>query len=30
MAAWFRRDRDGWLRAEAPESAIPPRALVAG
>src|SRR5450631_512570 len=26
----FRRDRDGWLRAEAPESAIPARALVAG
>ena len=25
----FRRDRDGWLRAEAPESAIPARALVA-
>src|SRR5437879_8031051 len=26
----FRRDRDRWLRAEAPESAIPARALVAG
>src|ERR1700720_4118224 len=26
----FRRDRDGWLRAEAPDSAIPARALVAG
>src|SRR5436190_19407209 len=26
----FRRDRDGWLRAEAPGSAIPARALVAG
>jgi photosystem II stability/assembly factor-like uncharacterized protein len=26
----FRQDRDGWLRAEAPESAIPGRALVAG
>jgi photosystem II stability/assembly factor-like uncharacterized protein len=26
----FRRDRDGWRRAEAPESAIPARALVAG
>jgi photosystem II stability/assembly factor-like uncharacterized protein len=26
----FRRDRDGWLRAEAPESAIPARALVSG
>jgi photosystem II stability/assembly factor-like uncharacterized protein len=26
----FRRDRDGWLRAEVPESAIPARALVAG
>ena len=26
----FRRDRNGWLRAEAPESAIPARALVAG
>jgi photosystem II stability/assembly factor-like uncharacterized protein len=26
----FRRDRGGWLRAEAPESAIPGRALVAG
>ena len=26
----FRRDQDGWLRAEAPESAIPARALVAG
>jgi photosystem II stability/assembly factor-like uncharacterized protein len=26
----FRRDRDGWLRAEAPESAIPARALVVG
>ena len=26
----FRRDRDGWMRAEAPESAIPARALVAG
>ncbi len=26
----FRRDPDGWLRAEAPESAIPARALVAG
>jgi photosystem II stability/assembly factor-like uncharacterized protein len=26
----FRRDHDGWLRAEAPESAIPARALVAG
>jgi photosystem II stability/assembly factor-like uncharacterized protein len=26
----FRRDRDGWLRAEAPESAIPARALVGG
>jgi photosystem II stability/assembly factor-like uncharacterized protein len=25
----FRRDRNGWLRAEAPESAIPARALVA-
>ena len=25
----FRRDRHGWLRAEAPESAIPARALVA-
>src|SRR5436309_1680346 len=25
----FRRDRDRWLRAEAPESAIPARALVA-
>jgi len=26
----FRRDREGWLRAEVPESAIPARALVAG
>jgi photosystem II stability/assembly factor-like uncharacterized protein len=26
----FRRDRNGWLRAEAPQSAIPARALVAG
>jgi photosystem II stability/assembly factor-like uncharacterized protein len=26
----FRRDQDGWLRAEVPESAIPARALVAG
>jgi hypothetical protein len=26
----FRRDQDGLLRAEAPESAIPARALVAG
>ena len=26
----FRRDQSGWLRAEAPESAIPARALVAG
>jgi len=26
----FRRDQDGWLRAEAPGSAIPARALVAG
>src|SRR3984893_16937466 len=26
----LRRDTDGWLRAEAPESAIPARALVAG
>ena len=26
----FRRDREGWRRAEAPESAIPARALVAG
>src|SRR5215475_73199 len=26
----FRRDRNGWLRAEAPESAIPARALIAG
>src|SRR4249919_2616338 len=26
----FRRDRDGWLRSEVPESAIPARALVAG
>src|SRR5437763_10419541 len=26
----FRRDRQGWLRAEAPESAIPARALVVG
>jgi len=26
----FRRERGGWLRAEAPESAIPARALVAG
>jgi photosystem II stability/assembly factor-like uncharacterized protein len=26
----FRRDHDGWLRAEAPEAAIPARALVAG
>ncbi len=26
----FRRDQDGWLRAEAPRSAIPARALVAG
>ena len=26
----FRRDRDGWTHAEAPESAIPARALVAG
>jgi photosystem II stability/assembly factor-like uncharacterized protein len=26
----FRRDRDGWRRAEAPESALPARALVAG
>lgn len=26
----FRRDRDGWLRADAPASAIPARALVAG
>ena len=26
----FRRDQDGWLRAEAPESAIPARALIAG
>jgi len=26
----FRRDQDGWLRAEIPRSAIPARALVAG
>jgi hypothetical protein len=26
----FRRDRDGWRRAEAPDSAIPARALVGG
>jgi photosystem II stability/assembly factor-like uncharacterized protein len=26
----FRRDQDGWLRAEVPGSAIPARALVAG
>jgi photosystem II stability/assembly factor-like uncharacterized protein len=26
----FRRDQDGWLRAEAPGSAIPARALVGG
>lgn len=26
----FRRDQNGWLRAEAPESALPARALVAG
>src|SRR5260370_13698956 len=26
----LRRDRDGWLRAEAPETPIPARALVAG
>jgi photosystem II stability/assembly factor-like uncharacterized protein len=26
----FRRDRDGWLRAEAPESATPARALITG
>jgi photosystem II stability/assembly factor-like uncharacterized protein len=26
----FRRDQDGWRRAEVPESAIPVRALVAG
>lgn len=26
----FRRDREGWLRVEAPESAVPARALVAG
>jgi photosystem II stability/assembly factor-like uncharacterized protein len=26
----FRRDKDGWRRIEAPESAIPARALVAG
>src|SRR5215471_2036938 len=26
----FRRNQDGWLRAEVPESAIPARALVAG
>ncbi|WP_291691357.1 hypothetical protein [Bradyrhizobium sp.] len=26
----FRRDRDGWLRADVPDSAIPTRALVAG
>ena len=26
----FRREQDGWLRAEAPASAIPARALVAG
>src|SRR5215831_4976686 len=26
----FRRDQDGWVRAEAPESAIPGRALLAG
>jgi photosystem II stability/assembly factor-like uncharacterized protein len=26
----FRRDQDGWVRAEAPGSAIPARALVAG
>jgi photosystem II stability/assembly factor-like uncharacterized protein len=26
----FRRDQNGWLRAEAPEQAIPARALVAG
>jgi photosystem II stability/assembly factor-like uncharacterized protein len=26
----FRRDQNGWRRAEAPESAIPARALVAG
>src|SRR4051812_9267265 len=26
----FRRDHDGWLRAEAPESATPARAFVAG
>ena len=26
----FRRDQDGWLRAEIPESAIPARTLVAG
>jgi photosystem II stability/assembly factor-like uncharacterized protein len=26
----FRRDQNGWLRAEAPEQAVPARALVAG
>jgi photosystem II stability/assembly factor-like uncharacterized protein len=26
----FRRDRDGWLRAKAPDSAVPARALVGG
>jgi hypothetical protein len=26
----FRRDQNGWLRAEAPESALPARGLVAG
>src|ERR1700726_864009 len=26
----FRRDQNGWLRAEAPESALPARVLVAG
>jgi photosystem II stability/assembly factor-like uncharacterized protein len=26
----FRHDRDGWLRAEAPESALPARVLIAG
>jgi photosystem II stability/assembly factor-like uncharacterized protein len=26
----FRRDRDGWLRAKAPDSAVPARAVVGG
>jgi hypothetical protein len=26
----FRRDRDGWLRARAPDSAVPARALIGG